>query len=105
MPRRRMLQRIESKRGRPKEPRRSRGLDLGRRRHSLCAYTVITPVRDMAHLYLVPKRAPTRHDLEQQLDALARAYGVSKDEKVFEQMLEVCRQMQVFDDYREILKR
>jgi hypothetical protein len=53
--------------------------------------------RDMAHLRLVPKCAPTRHDLEQQLDALAREYGVSKDKKVYEQMLEVCRRMQVFD--------
>ena len=49
----------------------------------------------MAHLRLVPKRAPTRHELEQQLDALAREYGVSKDKKVFEQMLEVCRRMEV----------
>jgi hypothetical protein len=59
----------------------------------------------MAHLRLVPKCAPTRHELEQQLDALAREYGVSKDKKVYEQMLEVCRRMQVFDDYRGILKR
>ena len=51
--------------------------------------------RDMAHLRLVPKRAPTRHDLEQQLDALAREYGVSKDKKVFEQVREVCRRMEV----------
>ena len=43
--------------------------------------------RDMAHLRLVPKRDLTRHELEQQLDALAREYGVSKDKKVFEQML------------------
>ena len=47
----------------------------------------------MAHLRIVPKRAPTRHDLEQQLDALAREYGVGKDKKVFEQMLEVCRRL------------
>jgi hypothetical protein len=53
------------------------------------------PGRDMAHLRLVPKRAPTRHELEQQLDALAREYGVSKDKRVFEQMLEVCRRMEV----------
>ena len=53
------------------------------------------PGRDMAHLRLIPKRAPTRHELEQQLDALAREYGVSKDEKVYEQMLEVCRRMEV----------
>jgi hypothetical protein len=46
--------------------------------------------RDMAHLRLVPKRAPTRHELEQQLDALAREYGVRKDKKVLEQMLELC---------------
>ena len=38
----------------------------------------------MAHLRLVPKRDPTRHELEQQLDALAREYGVSKDKKVFD---------------------
>jgi hypothetical protein len=49
----------------------------------------------MAHLRLIPKCAPTRHDLEQQLDALAREYGVSKDKKVFEQMLAVCRRMEV----------
>ena len=50
---------------------------------------------DMVHLRLVPKRDPTHHDLEQQLHALAREYGVSKDEKVFEQMLEVCRRIEV----------
>ena len=49
----------------------------------------------MAHLRLVPKRAPTRHELEQQLDAFARQYGVSKNKKVFEQMLEVCRRIEV----------
>ena len=46
--------------------------------------------RDMAHLRLVPKRAPTRHELEQQLDALAREYGVRKDKKVLKEMLELC---------------
>jgi hypothetical protein len=61
--------------------------------------------RDMAHLRLVPKCAPTRHDLEQQLDALAREYSVSKDKKVYEQMLDVWRRMQRFDDYRGIVKR
>jgi hypothetical protein len=45
----------------------------------------------MAHLRLVYKRAPTRHELEQQLDAIANQYGVSNDKKVFEQMLEVRR--------------
>jgi hypothetical protein len=49
----------------------------------------------MADLRLVPKREPTRHELERQLDALAREYGVSKDKKVFEQMLEVCRRIEV----------
>ena len=49
----------------------------------------------MTHLHLVPKRAPTRYELEQQLDALAREYDVSKDKKVFEQMLELCRRMEV----------
>ena len=44
----------------------------------------------MAHLRLVPKRDPTRHELEQQLDTLAREYGVTKDKKVLEQMLELC---------------
>jgi hypothetical protein len=34
----------------------------------------------MTQLHLVPKRDPTRHDLEQQLDSLAREYGVSKEE-------------------------
>ena len=48
----------------------------------------------MAHLSLVPKRVSTRHELEQQLDALAREYGVSKDKKGFEQMLEVCSRLQ-----------
>ena len=48
----------------------------------------------MGHLRLVPKR-DARHELEQQLDALARKYGVSKDKKVFEQMREVCRRMDV----------
>ena len=47
----------------------------------------------MGHLRLIPKRAPTRYELEQQLDALAREYGVSKDKKVFE--LEVSRRMDV----------
>jgi hypothetical protein len=51
--------------------------------------------RDMAHLRLVYKRPPTRHELEQQLDALANDYGVSKDKKVFEKMLEVCRRIEV----------
>ena len=50
---------------------------------------------DMAHLRIVPKRSPTRHELEQQLDALAREYGVSKDKKIFAQMLEVCRRIEV----------
>jgi hypothetical protein len=45
----------------------------------------------MAHLRIVPKRDPTRHELEQQLDAFAREYGVSKDKKIFAQMLEVWR--------------
>jgi len=49
----------------------------------------------MAHLRLVYKRAPTRHELEQQLDALANQYGVSNDKKVFEQMLEVRRRIEV----------
>ena len=49
----------------------------------------------MAHLSLIPKRVSTRHELEQQLDVLAREYGVSKDNKVFEQMLEVCSRIQV----------
>jgi hypothetical protein len=39
---------------------------------------------------MVPKRAPSRHDLEQQLDTLAREYGVTKGKKVLEQMLELC---------------
>ena len=43
----------------------------------------------MAHVCIVPKRAPTRHELEQQLDAFAREYGVRKDKKVLEQMLEL----------------
>ena len=51
--------------------------------------------RNMAHLSLVPKRVSTRHELEQQLDALACEYGVSKDKKIFEQLLEVCRPMEV----------
>ena len=57
----------------------------------------------MAHLRLVPKRAPTRHDLEQQLDALAREYGVSKDKKVLEQMREVCRRMEVLKTKGDLL--
>lgn len=49
----------------------------------------------MAYLRLVPKRAPTRHELEQQLDALAHEYGVTKDKKVLVQMLAVCERMDV----------
>ena len=49
----------------------------------------------MTHLHLVPKRAPTRHELQKQLDALANKYGVSNDKKVFEQMLDVCRRIEV----------
>jgi len=49
----------------------------------------------MADLRLIPKRDPARHELEQQLDALAREHGMSKDKKIFEQMLEVCRRMDV----------
>ena len=45
----------------------------------------------MAHLRLVPKCAPTRHDLEQQLDALAREYGVTKNKKVLEQIARIVR--------------
>ena len=60
------------------------------------------PERDMAHLRLVPKRDPTRHELEQQLDVLAREYGVSKDKKVFEQMLEVCRRIEVLKSKSEL---
>jgi len=56
---------------------------------------------DMAHLRIVPKRAPTRHELEQQLDALAREYGVSKDKKVFARMLELCRRMEVLKSKSE----
>ena len=56
---------------------------------------------DMAHLRLVSKRVSTRHDLEQQLDALAREYGVSKDKKVFAQILEVCRRMKVLKSKSE----
>jgi hypothetical protein len=37
----------------------------------------------MSHLRLIPKRDLVRHELEQQLDALAREYGVTKDKKVF----------------------
>ena len=48
----------------------------------------------MAHLRLVPMRDPTRYELEQQLDALAREYGMTKEKKVLEQMLEVCGQME-----------
>ena len=50
----------------------------------------------MGHLRLVPKRAPTRYELEQQLDALAREYGVTKDKKVLEQMLELCGRLREF---------
>jgi hypothetical protein len=44
----------------------------------------------MSHLRLIPKRDLVRHELEQQLDALAREYGVTKDKKVLEQMLQLC---------------
>lgn len=44
----------------------------------------------MPRLRLVPKRDPIRHELEQQLDSLAREYGVRKDKKVFKQILGVC---------------
>jgi hypothetical protein len=50
---------------------------------------------NMARLRLVPKHDPIRHALEQHLDALAREYSVSKDKKIFEQLLEVCRRMEV----------
>ena len=52
----------------------------------------------MADLRLIPKRDPARHELEQQLDALAREYGVTKDKKVLEQMLEVCWRIEVLND-------
>ena len=52
----------------------------------------------MADLRLVPKHDPTRHESEQQLDALAREYGVTKDKKVLEQMLEVCWRIEVLND-------
>ena len=55
----------------------------------------------MAHLRLIPKRAPTRQELEQQLEALANEYGVSKNKKVFEQLLEVCRQIEVLKSKSE----
>ena len=48
----------------------------------------------MSHLRIVPKREPTRHQLEQQLDALAREYGVSKDKEIFAPMLELCRRIE-----------
>jgi hypothetical protein len=53
----------------------------------------------MADLRLIPRRDPARHELEQQLDALAREHGVSKDKKVLEQTLEVCRRMEEFKGY------
>ena len=56
----------------------------------LFSYTWIKSGRAMTHLRIVPKRDPTRHELEQQLDALPREYGVTKDKKVLEQMLEFC---------------
>jgi hypothetical protein len=55
----------------------------------------------MAHLRLVYKRAPTRQELEQQLEALANEYGVSKKKKFFEQMLEVCRRIEVLKSKSE----
>jgi hypothetical protein len=48
----------------------------------------------MAHLRLIPKCDPTRYELEQQLDALAREYGVTKDKKVLDQMLELCGRLE-----------
>jgi hypothetical protein len=49
----------------------------------------------------VYKRAPTRQELEQQLETLANEYGVSKNKKVFEQMLEVCRRIEVLKSKSE----
>ena len=53
------------------------------------AYTVINPGATWPTYVSFPS-APTRRELEQQLDALAREYGVTKDKKVLEQMLELC---------------
>jgi hypothetical protein len=55
------------------------------------AYTVINPGATWPTYVLVPKRAPTRHELEQQLDALAREYGVTKNKKVLEQIARIVR--------------
>jgi hypothetical protein len=59
----------------------------------------------MAYRRLVPKRAPTRHELEQQLDVLAREYSVSKDTKVREQMFEVCRRMKDATRHESSIRR
>jgi len=54
------------------------------------AYTVINPGATWPTYVSFPS-APTRRELEQQLDALAREYGVTKNKKVLEQIARIVR--------------